>query len=98
MAPTGEYDKLELEVDTVAAMVDGQDVDIFVPSGKIKIVGGFVVESDATATFEFNVRLVKRGNQDVWVRTRTTARMGEMITTTARAPPTRHTSKWPWER
>jgi len=62
----GEYDKLELEVDAVAAVVDGQVVEVFVPSGKIKIVGGFVVESDATATFEFNVRLVKRGNQDVY--------------------------------
>ncbi|NIP34928.1 MAG: hypothetical protein GWN18_12735, partial [Thermoplasmata archaeon] len=29
-------------------------------------VGGFVVESDATATFEFDVRLVKRGHQDVY--------------------------------
>ncbi len=62
----GDYDKLELVVDAVAAMVDGQDVEVFVPSGKVKIVGGFVVESDATATFEFNVRLVKRGNQDVY--------------------------------
>ncbi|MCJ2540290.1 MAG: DUF4382 domain-containing protein, partial [Candidatus Thermoplasmatota archaeon] len=62
----GEYDKLELEVDEVAAKVDGQDVEVFVPSGKVKIVGGFVVVSDTTATFEFNVRLVKRGNQDVY--------------------------------
>jgi hypothetical protein len=62
----GEYDKLELEVDTVTAMVDGEQVDVFVPSGKVKIVGGFVVESDATASFEFDVRLVKRGNQDVY--------------------------------
>jgi hypothetical protein len=62
----GEYDKLELEVDTVTAQVDGEDVDVFVPSGRVKVVGGFVVESDATATFEFNVRLVKRGNQDLY--------------------------------
>lgn len=62
----GDYDKLELEVDSVIAMVDGGQVDVVVPSGKVKIVGGFAVESDATATFEFNVRLVKRGNQDVY--------------------------------
>lgn len=62
----GDYDKIELYVDQVTAMVDGEEVDVFVPSGKVKIVGGFVVESDATATFEFNVRLVKRGNQDVY--------------------------------
>ncbi len=62
----GDYDKLELVVDAVAAMVDGQDVEVFVPSGQVKVVGCFVVESDATATFEFNVRLVKRGNQGVY--------------------------------
>jgi predicted transcriptional regulator len=62
----GDYDKVELEVETVTAIVDGKQVDVFVPSGKVKIVGGFAVESDATATFEFDVRLVKRGNQDVY--------------------------------
>ncbi|UCC93215.1 MAG: DUF4382 domain-containing protein [Thermoplasmata archaeon] len=62
----GEYDKVELEVDTVTATVDGEPVDVFVPSGKVKVVGGFVVEEDATATFEFDVRMVKRGNQDTY--------------------------------
>ncbi len=62
----GDYKKLELEIDAVAAQVDGEDVEVFVPSGRVKVVGGFEVGSDATATFEFDVRLVKRGNQDVY--------------------------------
>jgi hypothetical protein len=62
----GQYDKVELSVDTVHAQVDGEDVEVFVPSGRVKVVGGFVVESDATASFEFDVRLVKRGNQDAY--------------------------------
>ena len=62
----GEYNKLELEVDTVTAQVDGEDVVVFVPSGKLMVVGGFMVESKDTVTYEFDVRLVKRGNQDVY--------------------------------
>ena len=62
----GKYAKLELYVDQIEAKVDGQPVDIFVPSGVLKVVGGFSVGSDATATFEFDIRLVKRGNQDVY--------------------------------
>lgn len=62
----GNYDKLELEVETATAIVDGESMDVFVPSGKVKIVGGFVVESDATATYEFDIRMVRRGNQDIY--------------------------------
>jgi hypothetical protein len=64
--PEGEYNKLELEIDTVAAQVDGQDVEVFVPGGKVMIVGGFMVEESDTVTYEFNVRLVRRGHQDVY--------------------------------
>jgi predicted transcriptional regulator len=60
----GDYDKVELHVDAVKAMLDDEEVEVFVPSGKLKVVGGFSVDSDTTATFEFDVRLVKRGNQD----------------------------------
>jgi len=60
----GDYDKVELYVDQVTAMVDGEEVEVFVPSGKLKVVGGFSVDSDASATFEFDIRLVKRGNQE----------------------------------
>jgi hypothetical protein len=60
----GDYDILELMVDSVDAEVDGEDVEVIVPSGRLRVVGGFAVESDATATFEFDIRLVKRGNQD----------------------------------
>lgn len=62
----GRYTKLELVVDEVEAEVDGKTVEIIVPSGKLMIPNGFTVGSDSTATFEFDIRLVKRGNQDVY--------------------------------
>jgi hypothetical protein len=62
----GKYTKVELRVDEIEAKVDGQPVDIYVPSGVLKIVGGFTVDSDSRATFEFDIRLVKRGNQDTY--------------------------------
>ncbi len=62
----GRYSKLELVVDEVEGEIDGEPVEIFVPSGKLMIPGDFKVGSDATATFEFDLRLVKRGNQGAY--------------------------------
>jgi hypothetical protein len=62
----GRYTKVELHVDQIEAKVDGEPVEIFVPSGVLKVVGGFSVGSDSTATFEFDIRLVRRGGQNVY--------------------------------
>lgn len=62
----GDYTKVELVVDAVAAQVDGEDVDVFVPSGKLKVVGKFSVFEDGTAGYDFDLRIVKRGNQDAY--------------------------------
>ncbi len=62
----GKYAKVELHIDEIKAEVDGEPVDIIVPGGVMKVVGGFTVGSDSTATFEFDIRLVRRGNQDVY--------------------------------
>ncbi|NOQ54071.1 MAG: DUF4382 domain-containing protein [Thermoplasmata archaeon] len=62
----GRYTKVELHVDQIEAKVDGEPVDIFVPSGVLKVVGAFSVGSDSTATFEFDIRLVRRGDQNVY--------------------------------
>jgi len=58
----GTYTKVELAVEKVEALIDGQEVPVFVPSGKLKLVGRFVVEAGGTALFDIDIHLVKRGN------------------------------------
>jgi hypothetical protein len=58
----GTYTKVELAVEKVEALIDGQDVPVFVPSGKLKLMGNFVVEAGGTALFDIDIHLVKRGN------------------------------------
>jgi hypothetical protein len=62
----GDYTKIELYVESTQGIVDGKETDIFVPSGKLMINGGFRIENDETVKFVFDINIVKRGNQDAY--------------------------------
>ena len=62
----GDYTKVELVVANVTAQVGGEDVEVIVPSGKLKLVGKFTVFDDGTAGYDFDIRVVKRGNKDIY--------------------------------
>ncbi|NIP34927.1 MAG: DUF4382 domain-containing protein, partial [Thermoplasmata archaeon] len=57
----GNYTKIELFVSDVVGIVDGDEVEVFVPSGKLKIVGDFNLTDNETASFTFDIDVVQRG-------------------------------------
>ena len=46
----GKYTQIRLNVDKATATIDGQQYDLEVPSGKIKLVKGFTLEVNKTIT------------------------------------------------
>jgi hypothetical protein len=62
----GTYNKIELYVEDVVGQLDGEEVEVFVPSGKLKIIGDIEVKTNQSTEFDFDVRLVQRGHQDVY--------------------------------
>ncbi len=59
--PAGRYTKIELYASDVVGLVDGEEVDVMVPSGKLMITKPFEVESGATLEFVFDITVVKKG-------------------------------------
>lgn len=64
--PEGDYTKVEFTVANITAQVGGEDVQVIVPSGKLKLVGKFSVFADGSAGYDFDIRVVKRGNKDIY--------------------------------
>jgi hypothetical protein len=62
----GNYTKIELLVSDVVGIVDGEEVEVFVPSGKLKIVGDFNLTDNETASFTFDIDVVQRGKRAVY--------------------------------
>lgn len=60
----GNYSKIELYVNDTLGIVDGNETEVFVPSGKLMINKNFSVEANKTVKFVFDINVVKRGNQD----------------------------------
>ena len=50
----------------MVGIVDGEEVEVFVPSGKLKIVGAFDLEEKETASFTFDIDVVQRGKRAVY--------------------------------
>ncbi|WP_324665933.1 DUF4382 domain-containing protein [Haloarcula sediminis] len=59
---TGEYSKIELYVSDVNGVVDGESVDVTVPSNKLQITKPFEITADEPIEFVFDINVVKKGN------------------------------------
>ncbi|MFH1977866.1 MAG: DUF5667 domain-containing protein [Candidatus Aenigmatarchaeota archaeon] len=58
----GSYSKVELHVSDVDGVVDGETVEVQVPSNKLQIVRPFRIVAGETTKFVFDINVVKRGN------------------------------------
>ena len=59
---TGEYTKIELHVSDVEGIVDGETVDVKVPSNKLQITKPFEVTAEEPVEFVFDINVVEKGN------------------------------------
>jgi hypothetical protein len=57
----GRYSGIELHVDTVDGVVDGEDVEVMVPSDRLRIIKPFEVGDGAELDFVFDISVVKKG-------------------------------------
>ena len=60
--PAGRYTKVELYVAEVDGVVDGEQADVKLPSGKLQLTKPFTVEADSSMSFVFDISVVKKGN------------------------------------
>jgi len=59
----GSYSKIELYASNVDGVVDGNSVDVTIPSGKLQITKPFEITADETLSFVFDINVVKKGNK-----------------------------------
>jgi hypothetical protein len=59
--PAGRYTKIELYAADVGGVVDGDAVDVTIPSGKLQLTKPFEVGADEPVEFVFDINVVKRG-------------------------------------
>ena len=59
----GNYSKLELEASSIDAEVNGSEVEVKLPSGKLQLTKGFTVAPNETTEFVFDIQVALRGNQ-----------------------------------
>lgn len=60
----GRYSGIELFVASAEGVVEGEDVEVMVPSNRLRIIKPFEVAADAELSFVFDITVVKRGQQD----------------------------------
>jgi len=58
---TGRYSGIELRVADVEGVVDGEAVEVMVPSNRLRIVKPFEVREGEELSFVFDINVVKRG-------------------------------------
>ncbi|MDZ7701270.1 MAG: DUF4382 domain-containing protein [Halobacteriales archaeon] len=59
--PAGRYTKIELYAADVEGIVEGEAVEVTIPSGKLQIVKPFEVVAGETLSFVFDINVVKKG-------------------------------------
>ncbi len=65
--PAGTYAKVELEVSAVEGIVEGEAVDVKLPSEKLQITNEFEVTPDEPVSFVFDINVVKRGKNNGYI-------------------------------
>ncbi len=60
---TGKYTQVRLIVESTKGLVNGTMVDVAVPSDTLKIVKSFTIAENQTATFIFDINVVKAGKK-----------------------------------
>lgn len=65
--PAGSYEKVELAVSKVEGVVDGEAVDVKLPSEKLQITNGFEVTPEEPVSFVFDINVVKRGQNNGYI-------------------------------
>lgn len=59
----GKYSTIELRATDVVGIVDGAEVDVRIPSDRLRIVRPFEVVADEELSFVFDINVVRRGQQ-----------------------------------
>lgn len=60
LAP-GRYTKIELHASDVTGIVDGEEANVHIPSGKLMLTQPFEVAAGETVSFVFDINVVQRG-------------------------------------
>ncbi|MDY6789583.1 MAG: DUF4382 domain-containing protein [Candidatus Nanohaloarchaea archaeon] len=60
---TGTYTKIELHASDNRGIVNGEEVAVKIPPGKLMITKDFEIKPDKTTEFVFDIQVVLRGNQ-----------------------------------
>ena len=58
----GRYTKIELHAADVVGIVDGEEAEVKIPSGKLMLTKPFEVAAGESVDFVFDINVVKRGN------------------------------------
>ena len=60
----GQYTGIELHVDSAEGVVDGEDVEVKVPSNRLRIARPFEIAADEELSFVFDINVVRKGTMD----------------------------------
>jgi hypothetical protein len=57
----GRYSGIELRVASAEGVVDGEQVDVMVPSDRLRIIRPFEIAADEALSFVFDISVIKKG-------------------------------------
>jgi hypothetical protein len=60
----GQYTGIELHVDSAEGVVEGEDVDVKVPSNRLRIARPFEIAADEELGFVFDINVIRKGTMD----------------------------------
>ena len=63
----GQYTGIELHVDSAEGVVDGEDVDVKVPSNRLRIARPFEIAADEELSFVFDINVIRKGTMNEYI-------------------------------